>query len=283
VSAPELIVKRDILRQRLLEYRKRAAKIGLVPTMGALHAGHLSLVQASAAECDSTVVSIFVNPIQFGAHEDFSRYPRNLEADLAQLELCGANLVFAPQVDHIYGPEHSTFVQPPRVAEPLEGEYRPDHFRGVATIVVKLLNLVGPDLAFFGQKDYQQALVIRHVVQELDIPVSIRVCPTVREADGLAMSSRNAYLSPAERQQALALSASLRQAVAMFRDGETRADRIQAAMHQTLRDAGIRKVDYATLADPTTLAPVATANRRTMALVAAHVGSTRLIDNAQLG
>ena len=185
------------LREQLRTARRAGRKIGLVPTMGALHEGHLSLVRAAKAECDYTVVSIYVNPSQFGPNEDFAKYPRTLEADLALLAGCGADLVFAPGNDEVYRAGHATWVEVGPVAEPLEGVFRPGHFRGVATVVLKLLNMVQPDAAYFGQKDYQQALVIRRMVADLDLPVAIRVCPTVREPDGLAMSSRNRYLSPA--------------------------------------------------------------------------------------
>ena len=190
--------------------------------MGALHEGHLSLVRAAKAECDYTVVSIFVNPSQFGPNEDFAKYPRTLDADLALLAGCGADLVFAPGNEEVYRAGHATWVEVGSVAEPLEGVFRPGHFRGVATVVLKLLNMVQPDAAYFGQKDYQQALVIRRMVADLDVPVAIRVCPIVREPDGLAMSSRNRYLSPAARRRALVLWKSLQLAGKLVAEGERR-------------------------------------------------------------
>ena len=208
-STPKLVTTVAQLRDELGAVRRAGKKIGLVPTMGALHEGHLSLVRAARAECDYTVVSIYVNPSQFGPGEDFAKYPRTLEDDLALLAGCRTDLVFAPSNEEVYRPGHATWVEVGAVAEPLEGACRPGHFRGVATIVLKLLNMVQPDVAYFGQKDFQQALVIRRMVADLDVPVAIRVCPIVREADGLAMSSRNRYLSPAARQRALVLWKSL--------------------------------------------------------------------------
>ncbi len=284
VSRPmELNASRNDVRDLVRRARARGSRIGVVPTMGALHEGHLSLVRASASECEFTVVTIFVNPTQFGPGEDFERYPRDLQADLDLLETCGVDLVFAPTVEELYSPDHSTYVQPPRVAAQLEGEFRPHHFQGVATIVLKLFQIVPADAAFFGQKDYQQCLVVQHMAEELDVPVAIRICPIVREADGLALSSRNAYLSTDERHRALALSRSLQKAVAMFRDGETNSQKIEVEMREMLKQAGVTRVDYVALADPNTLAKVAKAEPTTMALVAAHVGRTRLIDNTRLG
>ena len=215
-------------------------KIGFVPTMGALHEGHLSLVRAAKAECDCTVVSIFVNPSQFGPNEDLAKYPRTLDADLALLAGCGADLVFAPSNDEVYRAGHATWVEVGSVAEPLEGAFRPGHFRGVATVVLKLLNMVQPDAAYFGQKDYQQALVIRRMAADLDVPVAIRVCPTVREPDGLAMSSRNRYLSPAARRRALVLWKSLQLAGKLVEEGQRDAARDRRADARVDRDGGRR-------------------------------------------
>ena len=196
--------------------------------MGALHAGHLSLAEAARAESDFVVVSIFVNPTQFGPGEDFERYPRDLAGDVARLARLGVDLVFAPAAAEIYRAGRATMVEPAAVAEPLEGEFRPGHFRGVATVVLKLFNIVAPDVAFFGQKDYQQSLVVRRLVEDLDLPVKIRVCPTVREPDGLAMSSRNAYLSPEDRRRALALVRKPAPSVRTVRVGPARCGRDQA-------------------------------------------------------
>ena len=207
---PQLVSTLAELRRTLDAARREGRRIGLVPTMGALHEGHLSLVRASRSECDLTVVSIYVNPSQFGPHEDLARYPRTLDADLDALAACGTDLVFCPADGEVYPPGYSTWLEVGAVSPPLEGKCRPGHFRGVATIVLKLLNMVGPQAAYFGQKDYQQVQVIRRLAADLNLPVEVRVLPTVREADGLAMSSRNRYLAPDERRRATALVRSLR-------------------------------------------------------------------------
>lgn len=256
--------------------------IGLVPTMGALHEGHLSLVRRAKAECDAVVATIFVNPAQFGPHEDFDKYPRTLERDLELLGQVGCDLVFAPPKDEMYPAGFSTYVEPPAVAAPLEGVCRPGHFRGVATVVLKLLNLVPADVAYFGQKDYQQSLVIQHMARDLNLPIRIAVCPIVRESDGLALSSRNRYLSSAERQQALALSRGLARAESLVRAGERTAAVIVAALRGELAAAGIERIEYATVADAETLEEVRLLDRPAVALVAAFVGATRLIDNTLL-
>jgi len=250
-----------------------------VATMGALHEGHLSLVRASCAECDCTVVSIFVNPTQFGPHEDFDHYPRTLEADLEALAPSGARLVFAPVEDEVYPARHATTVEVSGPAEPLEGEARPGHFAGVATVVLKLLNMVQPHVAYFGQKDYQQAVVIRRMVEDLNVPVTVRVCPTVREADGLAMSSRNRYLSAAQRRQAVVLWRSLRLAADLVDRGERDAATILRRMDEVIVSAEDAQVDYVALADPETLEPVQLIAGPTVAAVAVRIGHTRLIDN----
>lgn len=262
--------------------RAAGKTIGLVPTMGALHVGHTSLVDAARETCDLVAVSIFVNPTQFGPGEDFERYPRNLEADVALLAPRGVELVFAPQPVEIYRPGSSTFVDVGRVAEPLEGKFRPTHFRGVATVVLKLLNIVAPDVAFFGQKDYQQSLVIRRLVADLDVPVEIRVCPTVREADGLALSSRNAYLSAEDRRRGLVLSRSLARARELFAAGERDAAVIHRQMLALFAAEPGVTIDYVALADADTLEEVTAVTQQTVALVAARVAGVRLIDNCFL-
>lgn len=278
-----LVTSGGELRTAVAAARTAGRSIGLVPTMGALHAGHLSLVTASVAQGRYTVVTVFVNPTQFGPHEDFSQYPRTLDRDLSLLAAAGAELVFAPEPGEIYPPGFSTFIEPPQVAQPLEGLCRPGHFRGVATVVLKLFHLAQPDVAYFGHKDYQQSLVIRRMVADLNVPVEVRVCPTMREPDGLALSSRNAYLSAAERRQALALSRSLFAAAELVACGEQSAAVVHKRMQQELATAGIDRIDYVALVDPETLAEVANLSRPTIALVAAHVGRTRLIDNLLLG
>ena len=211
-TQPRLITSIADLRSNLSAARRAGKRIGFVPTMGALHEGHLSLVQASKDQCDLTVVSIYVNPSQFGPREDLAKYPRTLQADLEALAALEAELVFAPTDKEMYPEGFCTWVEPGAVAEPLEGQCRSGHFRGVATVVLKLLEIVRPDAAYFGQKDFQQALVIRRMIRDLNVPVEIVVCPIVRESDGLAMSSRNSYLSPEERKDAPGLYAALRRA-----------------------------------------------------------------------
>jgi pantoate--beta-alanine ligase len=250
--------------------------------MGALHEGHLSLVRASMTECDFTVVTIFVNPTQFGPAEDFDKYPRTLETDLAAVRECGADVVFAPANKEVYPKDCSTLVEPPQVASRLEGECRPGHFRGVATIVLKLFNMSLAEIAYFGQKDYQQALVICHMVRDLDVPVQVRICPIVREPDGLAMSSRNRYLTDGQRRQALALSRSLELARRAVDAGQQDAAGVTASMRRILSDAGITRIDYVALVDPDTLEPVETLAAPLVALVAAYAGDTRLIDNCRI-
>lgn len=276
---PRVVTTRDELRDAVARARRAGKTIGLVPTMGALHAGHLSLVEASCQECDFTLVTIFVNPTQFGPHEDFRRYPRSLEADLEALSAYAVDVVFAPPDGEMYAPGHATFVEVEGVANPLEGTFRPGHFRGVATIVTKLFNLVLPDMAYFGRKDYQQSLVVKQLVRDLDLPITIRVCPIVREADGLALSSRNVYLSAEERRRALTLSQSLARAADLVAGGERDAATILAEMHKLFDAAGGIEIDYLVVADPDTLAEVSRVKGPVVAAVAAHVGKTRLIDN----
>jgi pantoate--beta-alanine ligase len=259
--------------------RRLGQSIALVPTMGALHEGHLSLVRAAREQSDVTVATIFVNPTQFGPGEDFAKYPRTLEADLQALSAAGCDVVFVPEHDEMYPPGSSTLVEPPAVARPLEGVCRPGHFRGVATIVLKLFHLIPAHVAFFGQKDYQQTCVVRQMVRDLAVPIEIVVCPTVREPDGLAMSSRNRYLSPAERRQATALSRALEEAERLASAGQRDARRVAEAMRNILTAAGIERVDYATLADPDTLSELSTLSDPAVALIACYVGTTRLIDN----
>lgn len=246
--------------------------------MGALHGGHMSLIEAAREQCDYVVVTIFVNPTQFGPNEDFSRYPRPLEGDVVLCRNAGVDLVFRPETDAVYPAADMTFVDVPKLASILEGRQRPGHFRGVATIVLKLFNMVQPDVAFFGRKDYQQQLLIRHLVRDLDLPVEIRTCPTIREDDGLALSSRNAYLSDDERQTALALSQSLRLACDLCREGKSPAEARQA-MHAAVSEHGGLTLDYATIADADSLEELDEPVAEMIALIAARVGSTRLIDN----
>ncbi len=271
------------VRQKVREARAQGCRIGLVPTMGALHQGHRRLIQAARAEADCVVVSIFVNPTQFGPSEDFQRYPRTPEADREVCAEGGAHLIFAPGVEDMYpaGPT-ATFVEVAGLSDIVEGKSRPGHFRGVATVVMKLLQIVGPDLAVFGDKDYQQLQVIRRMVADLDLPVRIVPHPTVREPDGLALSSRNRYLNPVQRQAATVLFRALEQARAAVAAGERCADRVRQIMARTVESEQLAQLDYAEVADADTLARLdeLVPTRRAVALLAARVGPARLIDHA---
>jgi pantoate--beta-alanine ligase len=254
--------------------------------MGALHAGHRSLVQAARKRCDIVVVSIFVNPTQFGPSEDFSRYPRTLEQDCKMLETESVDVVFTPTAEAMYPPGASTVVEVEGVSERLDGASRPGHFRGVATVVAKLFHIVQPDLAFFGQKDAAQVAVLRKMVRDLDFPLEIVVCSTVREPDGLAMSSRNRYLSPEERRQALTLSRALRAAELQAARGDVAAATASALLQTvraTLQDEPAIRVDYLAIVDPDTLLPIDDVGSGALLAIAAYVGNTRLIDNVLLG
>ncbi len=251
----------------------------MVPTMGALHAGHLSLVQAARTDADRVIVTVFVNPAQFGPNEDLNKYPRDLAGDLELLRPCQVDAVFAPTERVIYPEGFETFVEPGEVARRLEGESRPAHFRGVATVVLKLLNMTRAGLAWFGQKDFQQVAVIRQMVADFNVPCEIRVAPTVRDADGVALSSRNRYLSPEERTRAGALNQTLRQAAAAIREGERDGHVVMGEMKQSLIDGGVNEIDYAVVADPVTLQTMHEIRLPAVLLVAARVGATRLIDN----
>lgn len=260
--------------------RKFSASVGLVPTMGALHAGHASLIRAAVDSCVRVAVTIFVNPTQFGPNEDFARYPRSFEDDCAMAEREGADVVFAPQVDEIYPAGATTYVEVGGLSDRLDGKSRPGHFRGVATVVSKLLIAAEPDRAFFGQKDAAQVAVLRRMAADLRIGTEIVVCPIVREPDGLAMSSRNVYLSMEERRQALALSRALQHVAQIVRTGERSASVLISAAREILASEPAVRIDYIELVDWSTLLPVDRAVPGTLFAVAAYVGSTRLIDNA---
>jgi pantoate--beta-alanine ligase len=269
-------------RRAVAAARGRGQVVGLVPTMGALHEGHASLIRLARRECGYVVVSVFVNPTQFGPREDFDRYPRTLPDDLAVCEREGADLVFAPDRATVYAPGYCTFVEVEGLQDLLEGRSRPGHFRGVATVVLKLFNMVGPDRAYFGQKDAQQVRVVRQMVRDLDVPVEVVVGPTVREPDGLALSSRNRYLEPAQRRHAVALS----QALHDVRRRVTAGDRDAAALRQALADRIAATpgavLDYAEVVDANTLRPVDHLTGPALALLAVKFGDTRLIDNVEL-
>ncbi len=255
---------------------------GFVPTMGYLHEGHLSLVRRARAENDHVAVSIFVNPTQFGPHEDYDRYPRDLERDLRLLEPLGVDLVFAPSVEEMYPSGFQTWVVVEEVSRPLEGAARPGHFRGVATVVAKLFHIVQPDRAYFGQKDAQQVAVIRRMVRDLNFPVEIVVCPTVREPDGLAMSSRNTYLSPEERRAATVLFRALQAAKARYEAGERDAERLREAMREVIGAEPLARLDYVSVADPETMQELSRVEGRALLSLAVYIGKTRLIDNILL-
>jgi pantoate--beta-alanine ligase len=255
--------------------------VGLVPTMGFFHHGHLSLMRAARPANETVVVSLFVNPTQFGPTEDLDAYPRDEQRDLELAEAEGVDIVFAPSVDEVYPDGFDTTVEVGGLTEPLDGAARPGHFKGVTTVVTKLLNMVGPDAAYFGQKDAQQALVIHKLVRDLNLPVRIEVCPTIREADGLAMSSRNAYLNDEERIRATALSRALRAAEQTVARGDVDADAVIAAARHELDEAGIEP-EYLELRSATDLTPAERVNGSTLLAVAARVGRARLIDNTML-
>jgi pantoate--beta-alanine ligase len=275
-TIPEFRVLCTSLRER--------ETLGFVPTMGYLHAGHMSLVEMARGQNDIVAVSIFVNPTQFGPNEDLSRYPRDMERDLGMLREAGVDWVFAPSAEEIYPPGYSTYVEVKGVTERLEGAARPGHFTGVATVVAKLFNIVQPHRAYFGQKDAQQVVVVRRMVADLNFPVEIVVGPTVREPDGLAMSSRNAYLNPQERQAALVLYRSLNAVKELWDKGERRGSVLREAMGRTLAAEPLARPDYVSVADPLTLEELDDGGeaREALASLAVRVGNTRLIDNIVL-
>jgi len=259
--------------------RMQGKRLGLVPTMGALHEGHLSLVRAAKDKCDVVAVSLFVNPTQFGPTEDLARYPRPFERDRGLLEKEGVAILFAPSAEEMYPTGEVTRVVVEGLSEKLDGRSRPGHFRGVTTIVSKLFHIIEPDLTFFGQKDAAQSAVIRRMVRDLNLPVEIVICPIVRESDGLAMSSRNSYLNPDERRQALVLHRSLTCVEDEFRAGQRSAGKLIACATKVFAQEAQVRLDYFEIVDPDTLDPVERIERRALVAVAAYVGSTRLIDN----
>ncbi|MFQ5422885.1 MAG: pantoate--beta-alanine ligase [Phycisphaerae bacterium] len=259
--------------------RRAGRTIGLVPTMGALHAGHVSLIDAARRQGNFTIVSIYVNPAQFGPNEDIDAYPRCFGADRATCSAAGVDLIFAPDHDEVYPAGDQTRVRPGALADTLCGPFRPGHFDGVCTVVAKLFNLVQPDVAYFGRKDAQQAVVIRRMVEDLRMPVRIEVCPIIREPDGLAMSSRNVYLNTAERERSLCLYHALLAGRERLLAGETSMKHVHAAMRKVVEAAGDVTVDYLSIVNPDTLAPVTTPSDRVMIAGAIRIGGTRLIDN----
>jgi pantoate--beta-alanine ligase len=264
-------------------WRRSVGRVGLVPTMGALHPGHASLVERARRESDAVAASVFVNPTQFGPGEDLERYPRDPDADHRLLERAGCDVVFTPTVAEIYPSGFETMVDAGAVARPLEGERRPGHFRGVATVVLKLLGIVQPDRAYFGQKDAQQLAVIWRMVRDLDVPVAVVACPTVREHDGLAMSSRNRYLGPEDRQAATVLYRALCAARDCWDAGERRADELRGAMRRVLDAEPRARTDYVSVAEPATFQELDVVEGQALLSIAAFVGPARLIDNLLVG
>ena len=272
----------DGLRQALSEDRRGGRTIGLVPTMGALHEGHLSLIRRAREQCDRVVVSLFVNPAQFNERSDLERYPRSESRDAAHVADAGADLLFVPSVEEVYPPGFATAVEVFGLTDRLEGASRgSEHFRGVTTVVTKLLCMALPDVAYFGQKDAQQLLIIRRLVKDLDLPVRIEACPTVREPDGLAMSSRNALLAPPDRDRARALPAALTAAAELARRGERSAEVLLEAAAAVLARSEL-EAEYLALVDPETLEPLPTLSQPALLALAVRVGEVRLIDNAVL-
>ena len=259
--------------------RSFSGTVGLVPTMGYLHEGHLSLVRRAHEECNHVVVSIFVNPTQFGPREDLSKYPRDLERDLGLLEPLGTDLVWMPTAEIMYPPGYQTWVEVDTITRPLEGSMRPGHFRGVTTVVAKLFHAVQPDTAYFGQKDAQQAAVIRRMTRDLNFPIEIVVCPIVREPDGLAMSSRNVYLNPEERKAATVLYRSLNAARNMYENGERQAEKLRQIMREVIATEPLAQMQYISCADYDTLEELETVNGKALLSMAVFFGKTRLIDN----
>lgn len=262
--------------------RREGKRLGVVPTMGALHNGHLSLVRTARRQSDVVAATIFVNPLQFGPSEDYTRYPRTFERDCQQLEAEGVSLVFAPATEEMYPPAATTFVEVAGLSDKLEGRSRPGHFRGVTTVVAKLFHITEPDVAFFGQKDAQQVAIIRRMVLDLDMDIEIVVCPIVRESDGLALSSRNTYLDPQQRKSATVLYRALMRVQTLADTGEHRAARLAEAGRQVVSEEPGVHLDYLEVVDPETLDPVEDISRGALVPIAAKVGSTRLIDNILL-
>lgn len=270
------------LRKEFERVKSKRKAIGFVPTMGFLHEGHLSLIRRAKKDTDRVVVSIFVNPMQFGPKEDLKKYPRDLNRDLRLCRKEGVDIVFIPNAKTIYANGFSTYVDVGNLTETLCGASRPGHFKGVATVVAKLFNIVQPDIAYFGQKDAQQAIVIKKMVEDLNMPIKIKIMPIIREKDGLAMSSRNLYLSPQERKQALSLYRSLKLAKALYRDGERDPKNIKKSMRNEILKHPHVKIDYVSIVDTKSFKPSNRISNKVLVAVAAKIGKTRLIDNTIL-
>ena len=267
------------VRNQVKEWRKQGLTVGLVPTMGYLHEGHQSLIKASVENNDRTVVSVFVNPIQFGPNEDLATYPRDLDRDSKLCEETGADLIFHPEKENMYDDDFCTYIDMDSVTKNLCGKTRPTHFRGVCTVVGKLFNIVAPDRAYFGQKDAQQLAVIRRMVRDLNFDLEIVGCPIIREDDGLAKSSRNTYLSEEERKAALVLSRSLKEGKALIESGEKDAKKVVDSIRKVIETEPLAKIDYVEAVDFDTIEPIETINNNTLVAIAVYIGKTRLIDN----
>jgi len=278
----QIIRETNAMRQYVEEKRRAGRSIGLVPTMGALHEGHLSLVRRSRADNDVAVMTLFVNPMQFDRKDDLARYPRNLDRDADLAKVAGADVIFHPAAEEMYPKGYATYVTVEGLTDRWEGATRPGHFRGVATVCTKLFAVCRPHRAYFGQKDYQQSLVIRRLVADLDLGLEIVVLPTVREADGLALSSRNSLLGPEERRQALVLSQALAGAQAAVKAGARDAERLRGEIEARIRRVPLAAADYVAICDPDTLEPLTRISGRAVALVAVRFGAVRLIDNVWL-
>jgi pantoate--beta-alanine ligase len=271
-----------LMQHLITRLRKQGQTIGFVPTMGALHEGHLSLIRAARKACDTVVVSIFVNPVQFGPTEDYTAYPRDFKRDAAQCRHAGVDILFCPLVEEVYPSGFQTFVQVEKLSQGLCGPFRPGHFRGVATVVLKLFQIVRPHQAFFGQKDYQQSRIIQRMVQDLSLPIRIRILPTVREADGLAMSSRNAYLNREERKAATVLYRALKWGEELIRRGEHSSRGIQKKMAGLIRQEPLVRLDYLAIADLENFQEIQEISGPALIAIAGWIGKTRLIDNLRL-
>lgn len=270
------------MKATVKKLKGQGKKIGFVPTMGYLHEGHLSLVRACRQETDIAVVSIFVNPLQFGPKEDFDRYPRNLERDRLLLEKEGVDYLFYPSSQEMYPPDYKTYVEVTRLQDGLCGRSRPGHFRGVATVVLKLFNIVSPDVAYFGQKDAQQAVIIRRMVRDLNLEVEIKVMPIIRDTDGLALSSRNTYLSTEERKASLAIARSLEEAARLIEKGENDCQIIKKRIEEIIKAEPRLKIDYIEIVDPEELQPLEKISDEALIALAVYCGQTRLIDNLKI-
>lgn len=278
----EILTTREAVREWLKPHREKGRSIGLVPTMGYLHEGHLSLMRRCRSENDVQVATIFVNPTQFGPNEDLDRYPRDPEGDARKCQAAGVDVLFIPEMNQVYGPGFQTYVTVEEISGPLCGASRPGHFRGVATVVLKLFNMVRPSSAYFGRKDYQQLLVIQTMTRDLDLEIRIVGCDTVREPDGLAMSSRNAYLSSDQRKQAVCLYDALIQAKTLFRNGEKEGSTFLEKMRKRVTSEPSTEVDYLRLVHPETLEDLDTVEDKALGIMAVKIGKTRLIDNMLL-